>query len=190
MGQIIKYVGGSVMAIFLLAGCSTGINYYKDKGPALNLQTYLQGPIEGSGIIKDWRGRITKQFDFVADASWKGDVGTLDENMIYYDGQKDHRIWTIKKINDHLYEGTTPDVIGKAIIRVEGNAMNWQYTMDIKVDNSTYRINFDDWMYLMHNGVLINENKFKKFGMTVGSLTLFMKKKDSEGAAGVKDEAQ
>jgi hypothetical protein len=168
------------MALFLLAGCSTGVNYYKGKGPALDLQAYLQGPIEGSGIVKDWRGRITKQFDFIAEASWKGTVGTLDEHMIYYDGEKDHRIWTIKKINDNLYEGTTPDVIGKAVIRVEGNAMNWQYTMDVKVDNSTYRINFDDWMYLMHDGVLINENKFKKFGLNVGSLTLFMKKKDRE----------
>ena len=174
INNITRYLGGAIMC--LLVGCSTGVSYYKDKGPKLNLEEYLQGSITGSGIIKDWRGRITRQFDFIAKASWKDNIGTLDENMIYYNGDKDHRIWTIKKINNNLYEGTTADVIGKAIIKVEGNAMNWTYQMNIKVDDSIYKINFNDWMYLMNDGVLINENTFKKFGITVGSLTLFMKK--------------
>lgn len=170
-------LGVYFMAISLLSGCSSGIEYYKDENPKLDLQNYLDGRIDGSGIIEDWKGNVVKKFDFIADASWKDGVCTLDEHMIYYDDSKDHRIWTIKKINDHYYEGQTKDVIGIAKIHVQGNAMNWQYTMDVKVGNSTYRLNFDDWMFLMHNDVLINKNYFKKFGLTVGSLTLFMHKK-------------
>ena len=134
------------MSTFLFSGCSTDVSYYKDQKPSLNLQQYLQGKIVGSGIIKDWRGRVTKQFDFVAEAAWN--------------------------------EGTTQDVIGTAKIFVDGNAMNWQYKMDIKVDDSTYRIKFDDWMYLMNDNTLINHNTFKKFGITVGTLVLFMHKSE------------
>ncbi|TNF69754.1 MAG: DUF3833 domain-containing protein [Gammaproteobacteria bacterium] len=167
------------MAIGLLFGCSATIDQYKNTQPKLNLESYLNGRIEGSGIIQDWKGKVTKRFDFVADASWNKDIGTLDETMVYYDGQTDHRIWKIKKINDHYYEGTTKDVIGIAKIHVEGNAMNWQYQMNITVDKSTYKITFDDWMFLMHDGVLINKNQFSKLGFKVGSLTLFMQKKQT-----------
>jgi hypothetical protein len=34
-------------------------------------------------------------------------------------------------------------------------------------------------MYLMPDGQLINRNYFKKFGFTVGELTLFMQKESS-----------
>ena len=77
--------------------------------------------------------------------------------MIYYDGEKNHRIWTIQKITDTYYEGQTKDVIGIAKIHVQGNAMNWQYKMDVKVGNSSYRLSFNDWMFLMHNDILINQ---------------------------------
>jgi hypothetical protein len=176
--KIIQSLGVILMSGFIFSGCSTDISYYKNDKPALNLQNYLQGKIIGSGIIKDWRGRVTKQFDFVAEASWNNSICTFKEEMRYYDGQVDHRTWTIKKINDNYYEGTTNDVIGVAKILVDGNAMNWQYRMDIKVDDSIYRIKFDDWMYLMNNNTLINHNTFKKFGITVGTLVLFMHKSE------------
>ena len=170
------------MAIGILSGCSSNIDYYKDSSPKLDLQTFLQGKIHGTGLIQDWRHRVTKKFEFDADASWKGDVGTLDEHMIYENGEKDHRIWTLKKISANHYQGTSKDVIGIADINIEGNAVNWRYQMDIKVDNSTYRIHLDDWMFLMKNGTLINKNYFKKFGLTVGSLTLFMEKKPAKAS--------
>ena len=72
------------MAISLLSGCSSGIEYYKNETPKLDLKNYLDGRIEGSGIIEDWKGNVVKKFEFIADASWKDDVCTLDEHMIYY----------------------------------------------------------------------------------------------------------
>ena len=57
--------------------------------------------------------------------------------------------------------------------------MNWQYTMNVKVDDSSYAIDFDDWMFLMDDGKLVNRNYFHKFGFNVGELTLFMQKESS-----------
>jgi hypothetical protein len=56
--------------------------------------------------------------------------------------------------------------------------MNWKYSMDITVDNSTYKVKFDDWMWQMNDGIVINRSYIKKFGITVAELTLFMQKKD------------
>ena len=167
----------TIMTI-LISSCRSNVEYYKEQKPKVDLKNYLNGHIKGTGLIQNWRGNVTERFTFNAQASWKGDIGTLDEHMVYANGRKDHRIWTIKKITDSHYIGTTPEVVGEADIRLSGNAMNWTYTMDVKVDGSTYRLNFDDWMFLTNDGALININKFKKFGITVGSLTLFMHKVD------------
>jgi hypothetical protein len=170
-----KKIGVIIMALGLFS-CSTDISQYKDATPKLDLQEYLQGKIAGAGMIQDYKGKVTKKFDFSGVANWAGETGTFDEHMVYDDGSKDHRIWTIKKISDNYYEGTTGDVIGIARIYVEGNAMNWKYQMNIPVGDKKYKITFDDWMYLMDDGSLINKNTFKKFGLNVGALTLMMHK--------------
>jgi len=56
--------------------------------------------------------------------------------------------------------------------------MRWAYRMDLPVGDKTYRITFDDFMFLMNDGVLINRSYLKKFGFTVAELTLFMQKQD------------
>ena len=48
--------------------------------------------------------------------------------------------------------------------------------MDVPVGDSTYRLRFDDWMWLMHDGVLMNRSYMKKYGITVAEVTIFMKK--------------
>lgn len=80
-----------------LFGCSADISQYKGATPKLVLENYLQGHIKGSGMIQDYKNMVIKKFDFSGDASWKDSVGTFDEHMVYDDGSKDHRIWTIKK---------------------------------------------------------------------------------------------
>lgn len=164
------------MSSCLLASCSTQISSYAEHTPKLVLEEFLNGHISGTGIISNWKGEVTQQFDFEGHASWKDHICTFNETMRYDDGREDRRTWIITKINDTHYEGRTEQVIGVAKIVVQGNAMNWQYQMDIKVNNQTYRLTFDDWMYLMNNQTLVNQNAFKKFGLTVGSLTLIMRK--------------
>lgn len=163
--------------LFCLSACSpVGVNQYKQQLPKLDLQQYLNGKISGYGIIEDRKGNVTKRFDFNGDAKWDGSVGHFYETITYSDGKIESRVWTITKLNESNYEATTDALIGKAKINVAGNAMNWRYTMNIKVKNSTYAINFDDWMYLMNDGRMINRNYFHKFGFKVGELTMFMQK--------------
>jgi hypothetical protein len=165
--------------VFLLcvASCShIDVAQYKQQQPKLDLQQYLNGNIKGCGIVEDRSGNITKRFDFSGKANWDRQGGHFYEKITYSDGKIESRVWTFTKLSESSYEATTADVIGKATIKVAGNAMNWQYTMNIKVNNSSYAINFDDWMFLMNDGRIINRNYFHKFGFKVGELTLFMQK--------------
>ena len=163
-----------------LSACTGGpsLDHYKGSEPELDLQEYFTGPIKAWGIVQDRKGHVTRRFDVRMVGTWEGDVGTLDEVFEYYDGKTDKRVWTIRKIADKKYEGSAGDILGKAKGEVEGTAMGWAYQMDLGVGDKTYRITFDDWMFLMNDGVLINRSYLKKFGITVAELTLFMQKQD------------
>ena len=155
---------------------STSLKYYKNTSPKMDIKEYFNGPIKAWGIVQDWRGRVVRRFDLDMIGEWQGDTGTLTEHFSYYDGEKQERIWTIKKLADGSYEGRASDIIDKAKGQTNGSAARWNYVMDLPVNNTTYRIRFDDWMWVMNDGVLINRSYLKKFGITVSELTIFMQK--------------
>lgn len=167
----------TIGVIMMLCACSgNNLEYYKNTRPQADIKEYFNGPIKAWGVVQDWRGRVVTRFDVDMVGEWRGDVGTLTENFKYYDGRTQQRIWTITKKADGSYQGTASDIVGQAIGHTQGSAVRWNYLMDLAVNNTTYRIRFDDWMWAMNDGVLINRSYLKKFGVTVSELTLFMQK--------------
>lgn len=160
-----------------LFGC-TGIEpeQYADQLPKADIKEFFTGPIKAWGIIQDRSGNVTAKFDVDMVGTWEGDVGTLDEQFNYYNGKTQKRVWTINKLGEGKYEGFADDIIGKADGQETGNMIYWEYTMDVPVDDTTYRLKFDDYMWAMNDGVVINRSYFKKFGFTVAELTLIMQK--------------
>lgn len=174
--QIFKIMA-TIGVLIMLNGCAgNNLDYYKGTTPQADIKEYFNGPVKAWGIVQDRKGRVTRRFDVQMVGKWDGDVGTLTENFDYYDGKKQRRVWTIKKLADGSYEGTASDIIDKATGKTEGSAVRWNYVMDLPVDDTTYRIRFDDWMWVMNDGVLINRSYLKKFGITVAELTIFMQK--------------
>lgn len=166
--------------ITFLSACTGGptLKHYEGSNPPLDLEAYFTGPIKAWGLVQDRKGHVTRRFDVTMVGTWKDDTGTLEETFQYYDGETQKRIWTIKRLSNDKYEGTAGDIIDKANGQVSGSAMRWAYEMNLDVGDNTYRITFDDWMFLMNDGVLINRSYLKKFGITVAELTLFMQKQE------------
>lgn len=165
-----------LFAMFFLLGCSQKMADYNDTQPRADIKEFFTGPIKGWGIVQDWRGRVVTRFDVDMVGTWQGDKGRLEELFTYYDGKEEVRVWNIDKIGANSYRGTADDIIGEAIGETNGTAIRWAYQMDIAVGGNTFRLTFDDWMYQMNDGVLVNRSYLKKFGFTVAELTLFMKK--------------
>lgn len=163
-----------------LSGHSLG--HYQGVEPRVDLKAYFDGPIKAWGLIQDWRGRVVTRFDVDLYGEWEGEKGTLREDFRYYNGDTQQRVWHIERLAPGLYKGAADDIIGTASGRAEGNALNWHYQMELPVDGRVYRVKFDDWMWLMNDGVLINRSYIKKFGFTVAELTLFMQKAAPEKA--------
>ena len=163
--------------IMALTSCSSSkIATYQGETPVMRMEEYFNGPIKAWGVVQDRSGKVTRRFDIDMVGEWRGDEGTLTEHFDYYDGKQQKRVWTIKRLADNRYEGRADDIIGKATGGVAGNAAQWSYVMDLPVGDTTYKITFDDWMFLMNDGVLINRSYLKKFGFKVAELTIFMQK--------------
>jgi len=163
----------------LLAGCSTTItpaDYAMEK-PMLDLKTYFNGTVDAWGMFQDRSGKVIKRFTVVMHCHWEGDTGTLDEDFTYSDGTTQKRIWTLKKVGPDRYIGTAADVVGEAIGTVGGNSLRWQYVLALPVDGKVYNVNFDDWMYLMDERVMLNRAVMSKFGFRLGEVTLSFTKR-------------
>ena len=166
-----------IFALIVLSGCtSMKPSDFSKAEPLLRIEDYFVGQTRAWGIFEDRFGNLRRQFVVEIQGSWDGESLVLDERFRYSDGESDRRVWTIKKIDEHRYEGRADDVIGTAIGEAYGNALNWRYDMDLKIGERTLRVHFNDWMFLQSSGVMVNRARVSKFGIAIGEVTLFSKK--------------
>lgn len=180
-----------LMGLITLSGCtSMEATDFKDTEPRLVIEQYFAGETRAWGIFEDRFGRLRRQFTVDITGTWNGRDLILDERFAYSDGERDRRVWTIRKTGDHSYEGRADDVVGTASGDSYGNALHWRYDMDLKVGDGTWRVHFNDWMFLQPSGVLINRARVSKFGFEIGSVTLAFTKDGLEKSAGSKDVSE
>lgn len=171
-------IGVLIMSFFAISKLfAIDANKYNNLKPNLVIEDFFNGKIKAWGIIQDRSGDVLSKFDVDMVGSWEGDKGKLVEDFRYYDtGKTQHRVWEITKLSNGRYTGTAADIIGIAEGTAHGNAINWHYEMDVPVKNTSYRMKFDDWMWAMHDGVVVNRSYLKKFGITFAEITIFMEK--------------
>ena len=145
---------------------------YAAQKPVLDLAQYFNGTIIAHGIFTDRDGRVQKRFTVRMECQWTGDAGVLDEYFDYADGTKSRRVWRLKKLPDGRYTGEADDVVGQAQGQAAGNAFQWRYTLRLPVDGREYEVQFDDWMYLIDERVMINKAVMSKWGIHLGDVTL------------------
>lgn len=165
---------GALGATALFGGCAsapTPADYAGEK-PVLDLKTYFNGELTAHGLFTDRGGKVQRRFVVALTGRWQGNQGTLDERFTYSDGKIERRVWHLTDLGNGRYTGRADDVVGEARGQAAGNALNWRYTLRLPVDGSVYEVQFDDWMFLMDERVLLNKAVMTKFGITLGEVTL------------------
>lgn len=170
----IKQLSLTLILLLLITGCS-GMNNSSQtfSGPALQIEEYFDGKVYAWGIFEDRFGKLRRQFQVEIDGNWDGQQLVLDERFLYSDGEQDRRVWTITPQGDGRYTGQAGDILGQAEGINSGNSLNWRYQMELKVGDGSWKVSFNDWMYLQPGNVMVNRAKVSKWGITLGSVTLF-----------------
>jgi hypothetical protein len=164
-----------------LAGCS-GVQPadYAGTEPEFRIEEFFAGETKAWGIFQGRSGEVKRRFEVTIDGYRDGDVFVLDEHFEYADGETDQRVWRIERLSEHRYRGRANDIVGVAEGKRYGNALNWQYRLKLEVDETTYKLHFNDWMYQIDEDVLINRASVTKLGFEVGEVTLFFQRQGDD----------
>lgn len=172
--QSLRWLLGFVL--ILLNGCMTSIEDYEHTEPKFDLFQFFDGKSQAWGMVQDYRGRQVRRFDVELHGVITGNQLVLTEDFVFDNNETQQRVWTITKQENGRYIGTADDVVGEAVGHEKGNALQWQYVLAIDIDGTTHHIDFEDWMFYQNNNQLFNVAKMKKWGITVGTVTLFFQK--------------
>jgi hypothetical protein len=160
-----------------LTGCAAPtLSDYAAQRPAFDFRAYFDGAVQAHGVVADRSGKVLRRFVATMRCTWSGDEGTLDEDFVYDDGERQKRVWRVRRQPDGRYTGTADDVVGQAIGAASGPAFNWRYTLKVPVGGSVYQLDFDDWMFQIDERIVLNQATMSKFGVRVGSVTLSFRK--------------
>ncbi len=173
----------AVGLLTLVAGCgNVDVTHYADKTPTLKLDQYFSGTLDAWGIVQMRSSEVRRRFHVVVTPTWESpEKGTLDERFVYDDGEQQHRVWRLQRRADGTWQGRADDVVGEATGRLSGNALHWTYVLRLPVGDSEYDVHFDDWMWLMDERHMMNRSVLTKFGVEVGEVTVFFRKRDDTG---------
>ena len=146
---------------------------FKNIEPTLKIEKYFEGEVKAWGILQDRSGKVTRQFSANMVGKFENNLLTLEVDFFWKDGEKQKRIWQIKKIDENNYTGTAPDVAGEAKGVSYGSAFKFEYNLMIPIKGKNIKIRFDDWIFKQDDKVAINRATLTKFGFKVGELTVF-----------------
>ena len=173
--KIIKSIS-LIICAFLITSCSNNNAMkpedFKNKEPRLIIEEYLSGNVKAWGVLQNRSGKVTRQFNADLNGTWDGKQLILKEKFNWDDGEVQDREWTINKIDEHNYEGTAGDVVGKAKGHSYGPAFKFEYVLLVPVKGRELKITFDDWIFKQDDRVAINRATMTKFCFKVAELTV------------------
>jgi hypothetical protein len=135
---------------------------------------FFSGIVEASGMVVDFRGRITRSFTARFDGERTGDAIRIREVLHYNDGAKDVRLWHITPISEGVWSAAAEGLDPPAIIRrdIAHPARNrWAYTMRVPVQGRMIRFAFEDIMTQTGPDNMVAITTMKKFGLTLAHLS-------------------
>jgi hypothetical protein len=144
---------------------------------AFRPREFFNGHLQSWGLFQDYTGAAVARFSMQADASWKGNKGSMHEAFIFADGRHKERQWAFTAADDRHFAGAAPDVTGAAKGEACGNELHWVYTITLAIGDSEYEVDFDDRLYLIDKNHLFSKVRITKWGLPVGRLTMFFEKR-------------
>ena len=173
----------SLVIVACATGCSgVTVDQFSNAERTLALEEYFLGHTRAWGLFEDRFGNVRREFVVDIEGKWDGKLLTLKEDFVYSDGERESRVWTLEKTGDDTWSGTTDNVVGLATGRTAGNAFNWTYDFNLKVDDSVWKVHFNDWMFLQPNGVLLNKATITRWGLKLGTVFISFSKADVKQA--------
>jgi Protein of unknown function (DUF3833) len=135
----------AVLGLLVLSACSAKIEDFSSHKPNFELFEFFEGKTKAWGMVQDYKGKQIRRFEVdIVGTLLEQNTLKLEEDFVYHDGKIEKRIWIITKTAHDTYLGKADDVIGEAVGKVAGNALNWTYTLKVQTENGVINLSLDD----------------------------------------------
>ena len=146
-------------------------------------EQFFLGDIDATGVFIDRFGTIRRRFNVSINGQKTEEGFSLEEHFQFDDGEKETRIWYIRKIDKKTYSGKCTDVCGEAIGNLCDSYLSWQYHFNLKMFNRKIKVKFEDVMVQQTPLIMLNNAKIKKFGFLLGEVFISFKKSEQLSSA-------
>lgn len=142
-------------------------------GPGFSITSFFARPTRAYGIFEDRFGRVRKRFTVDFSGRWDGGAFVLDERFTYDDGVTDRREWRVLPGRDGAFTAEGTGLKGVARGQTSAGMIRMDYLYVLKMGKGGMPVRFDDRLYDLGNGRVMNRAIMKKFGITLGSLSIY-----------------
>jgi Protein of unknown function (DUF3833) len=135
---------------------------------------FFDGMVDASGMVADFRGRVTRRFTATFDGQRLADDAIrIAEVLTYGDGLKEYRSWQISRLSPDSWRARAEGLAGDGLIRRSDKELaesRWTYDMDIPVNGFSFRFGFEDIMTMVSLDEMVALTPMKKLGLTLGHI--------------------
>ena len=112
------------------------------------LDRFFEGHNRSWGVFENTDGAPKRSFvcDSFGTRARDGSL-TLDQHFRFSDGKTQKRLWHIRRVDATHWEATANDMIGTARGECVGNALYWEYNIQVDAKNPLTVVHLRQWIY-------------------------------------------
>jgi hypothetical protein len=168
------------LAAVPLAGCASTPTPPAVPGPPITLVSAFRGRTTGQGHFRIWLTGDERRFTARLNGSVSGREGartlTVVEDFVYDDGQEDRLTWVFREQTPGRWTGRREDTVGEATVVEEDGLIRLSYTADFRSASGVNRLGFEDILYALPDGTIINDAVVSRAGIAVASVRFVIRR--------------
>ena len=168
-------MAGMTAALLLLglAGCAPALplDRFADTSPAFDPVTFFTGHTTSWGVIENRAGAPSDivTTDCVGEADGPDGL-RMTQHVTNAEGTT-RREWRMRRLGAGKFEATANDMVGTARGEARGRVFHWTWTLATRPGESWRNVEFEQWMYFMDGGAMVNRTIVRKLGLTLAEVT-------------------
>jgi hypothetical protein len=153
-------------------------------GP-LSLRDFFNGPLTAVGTVENLRDGSRRDFTIDMRGTWTGPRGSLVEDVVYADGERDHKVWAFEQVGDGRYVGRRTDVTKDAEVVEDDKGIAMTYKAETKVPAGlTLDLSFSDRFTRVDPNKVVVRSDVTYMFVSAATMTLTITKPPGRASAG------
>jgi hypothetical protein len=163
----------SLLLAATLAACSKPlpVAHFAGTTPTFDAVAFWAGHHRSWGVIENRAGGPTDTVITDCVGTPEGQDGLHMVQMLTLgDGTVQHRDWHLHRAG-HDFVATANDMVGEAHGTASGRVFHWNFVLATKPGNALFNVTFDQWMYLLDDGSMMNRTTVRKLGIIIAEVS-------------------